>query len=104
MSTSNYTQIVNAICDDLTEEPDRRLRIGNVHDRLQELAKAEPDPTLQALSDACLALNRRARTPAFVAASGSCRGQVLFEAGFVRRARRGGLSLRVRLGRFAAQS
>ena len=34
--------------------PDLRLRIGEVHDKLQELARAEPqDPTLQALADAC---------------------------------------------------
>ena len=50
----DYSQIVNGICADLADGPDRQLRIGEVHERLQELAQAEPqDPTLQALSDAC---------------------------------------------------
>ena len=54
MNPDHYSERVNAICVDLAGGPDPRLSINGVHERLQELAKAEPpDPTLRALSDAC---------------------------------------------------
>ena len=52
MATSQYTQIVNEACVGLAKNVDER--IGVVHDRLDELAKAEPeDAALRALADAC---------------------------------------------------
>ena len=54
INPGHYSGIVNAICADLAGGPDPRLSISGAHERLQELAKAEPpDPTLWALSDAC---------------------------------------------------
>ena len=54
MNPSHYTQTVSAICADRARDAVRRLPIGEVHDRRDGLAKAEPqNVTLQALSDAC---------------------------------------------------
>ena len=54
MNPSHYTQTVSAICADRAGDAVRRLLLGEVHDRRDGLAKAEPqDVTLQALSDEC---------------------------------------------------
>lgn len=54
MATNRYTHTVNESCARLAEGTDERLRIGVVHDRLDELAKAEPaDVMLRALADGC---------------------------------------------------
>ena len=51
---SRCTLIVNQVCADLAGDPDERLHIRGVHDRLLDLANAEPeDVVLRALADAC---------------------------------------------------
>ena len=54
LNPSHHTQTVNAACADRAGDAVRRLLIGELHDRRDELAKAEQQNlTLQALSDAC---------------------------------------------------
>ena len=51
---SHHTRTVNAICADLARYAVRCLLLGEVHDRRDGLAKAEPqNVTLQALSNEC---------------------------------------------------
>ena len=54
VSPSRYADVINDMCANPAQDPDSRLGIGDVHDRLDELAKADPqDAALQALADAC---------------------------------------------------
>ena len=54
MDPTHYSRIVNDVCADLAGEPNGRFSIGGVQQRLQDLAKVEPqDLTMRSLANAC---------------------------------------------------